>query len=77
MEFTIEFLLIHSPDLIGNRRLSLIMHDFKPREDPYEVYGCGISSDRQMPRAVYSFISRYLGTADVLRFVTECLPPSR
>ena len=37
--------------------------------------------DRHMPRAVYSFISRCLGTADVLRLArfhqTECLPPSR
>ncbi len=56
-------------DLIGNRRLSRIMHDFRPRGTPFDVYGCGISKHR---------VFVYLPMPGNGRRLTACtIPPNR
>ena len=34
VKFTIEFLFIRNPDLLGNGRLPLVVQDFKYKETP-------------------------------------------
>jgi hypothetical protein len=34
VKFTVEFLFIRNPDLLGNGRLPLVVQDFKYKESP-------------------------------------------